>query len=199
MSETIVTKRCSKCKEIKSISEFYKHYKRKDGHQSLCKICQKFYLQSEKNKETKKRYWQSEKGKATLYKAKKRYNQSKKGREANICYKQSKKGKGSNKHYAQSKKGKATHNRYKRSKKGQEATKRYHLRYPEKHKAHDAIVYAIKKGKLPRPDTKLCHYCPKPAQEYHHHKGYAQEHWLDVIPVCIDCHNNLPIKSLSNL
>jgi len=32
-------KRCPKCKQIKSIDEFYKNSRRKDGHGSWCKLC----------------------------------------------------------------------------------------------------------------------------------------------------------------
>ena len=41
MPETIVTKRCTKCKKIKSMSEFYKHSRYKDGHRRWCKDCDK--------------------------------------------------------------------------------------------------------------------------------------------------------------
>jgi len=35
------TKKCSKCGEIKPLSEFYKSSTRKNGHQCLCKTCDK--------------------------------------------------------------------------------------------------------------------------------------------------------------
>lgn len=36
-------KHCNKCNEEKSYNEFYKHKSRKDGLQSLCKVCDKGY------------------------------------------------------------------------------------------------------------------------------------------------------------
>ena len=48
MSEQIKTKRCSKCKQIKSISEFSKNHTRKDGHQYVCRQCRKQYYQTNK-------------------------------------------------------------------------------------------------------------------------------------------------------
>lgn len=33
-----------------------------------------------------------------------------------------------------------------------------------------------------------CAYCGRIANQYHHHNGYADEHALDVIPLCGDCH-----------
>lgn len=40
MSETIQTKRCTKCKQVKSFSEFHKNKTKKDGHYFRCKQCQ---------------------------------------------------------------------------------------------------------------------------------------------------------------
>jgi formate-dependent nitrite reductase cytochrome c552 subunit len=39
MAEQIISKRCSKCKEIKPISEFYKNPKTKDKRSYCCKKC----------------------------------------------------------------------------------------------------------------------------------------------------------------
>ena len=80
MSEPIVTKRCSKCNEIKPLSEFFKRTKNKDELQGYCKSCQnesnKKYGKTKKGKAAKKRYGQSEKGRANH----KRYEQSDKGK-----------------------------------------------------------------------------------------------------------------------
>lgn len=67
--------------------------------------------------------------------------------------------------------------------------KNFRIRHPERRKAQNAVSNAIATGKLPRANTLLCHYCPKPAQQYHHWHGYEKEHWLDVIPICVKCHN----------
>ena len=72
--------------------------------------------------------------------------------------------------------------------------KRFSARHPNYIKAVRAINSAVRAKKLPRPDTLLCYYCPKPAQEYHHWHGYEKEHWLDVIPACIDCHRRCDKK-----
>lgn len=97
--------------------------------------------------------------------------------------------------YNHSAKGKACRKRYEQSKKGKEnrirKSVKYHKRFPERMKAVWAVNNAITSGKLPRPDTLQCHYCPAQAKQYHHHKGYAKEHWLDVVPACIPCHKKL--------
>jgi len=66
--------------------------------------------------------------------------------------------------------------------------KRLRIKFPEKTKARVAVAEAIKLGKLPRAKSLKCVRCGNPAQDYHHHKGYAREHWLDVVPVCKKCH-----------
>jgi hypothetical protein len=47
MTHQILTKKCSKCKEIKPISAFYNKKESKDGYYSYCKKC--FNLQSNRN------------------------------------------------------------------------------------------------------------------------------------------------------
>lgn len=44
-----VTKTCSKCKQIKSVSDFYLNMTKRDNFNSICKVCQK-----EVNKKNKK-------------------------------------------------------------------------------------------------------------------------------------------------
>lgn len=61
-------------------------------------------------------------------------------------------------------------------------------RHPERRRAGSAVHYAVRSGKLPRATTLRCVYCGDPAQQYHHHLGYALEHRLDVVPVCAKCH-----------
>lgn len=94
-------------------------------------------------------------------------------------YNQSERAKAADKKYAQSEKGKVARLK---------SVLRYHIGHPEQRKAVHAVNNAIATGKLPRPDTLQCHYCDAQAEQYHHWHGYAPEHWLDVIPVCSECH-----------
>lgn len=71
-------------------------------------------------------------------------------------------------------------------------------------KARSAVSGATRYGRLPRASTMTCSLCGTSAQEYHHHRGYEQEHWLDVEPVCIRCHRGLhvewdPVESAEHL
>ena len=153
MSETIVTKRCSKCKEFKPLSEFYKcKASTKDDRQTSCKSCQKTYNQSPERK--------------AYYKA---YEKA---------YQQSEHGKTIRKNCEQSSKCKAYRKCYQNNS---------YAHHPNYRKARSKVSYSVKTGKLPRPDTLLCRYCQKPAQQYHHYLGYEPEHWLDVVSVCQPC------------
>lgn len=177
MAETIISKRCSKCKKIKRFSEFYKDRTRKDGYRYVCKICQY---------ESLKEYRQTEHGKNICKKILRKYQRTQKG-------------KATKKHYAQSEKGRKVSRRalskYKQTEKGKEATRRYNehlrLREPNRIKARNAVNVAIRKGELPSPESLQCLICLKPSAQYHHHKGYAPEYWLDVIALCKACHNSI--------
>jgi len=140
MAEQIISKRCTKCNEIKPTTEFYKNSMYKDGFIGWCKTC-------------KKKYSQSEKGKSVHRTGSKRHS---------------------------------------RTKKGIATKKRYYEKHKEENRpqklARRAVELAIGKGQLPRPDSLQC-ACGELAEEYHHHKGYEPEHWLDVVPLCVKCHS----------
>lgn len=54
--------------------------------------------------------------------------------------------------------------------------------------ATNAVRTAIRRGQLPDPRKITCVDCAGKAAQYHHDKGYEKKHWLDVIPVCLSCH-----------
>ncbi|GEM_PF-1803579 len=177
MSEQIMTKNCPKCKQTKPISEFTKNRSRKDGLLYWCKTCHKVYKQA---------YKQSESGKAVNRKAKAKYQQTPNGkathRKGNAKYKQTPKGRAADAKYFKTPKGKATLRK---------AEAKRNARNPNYPKAKHAVNHTITAGKLPRANTRRCYYCPEQAEQYHHWLGYEPEHWLDVVPVCVECHRNI--------
>lgn len=77
MLETIVAKCCGKCKQTKSIDEFYKDKSKKDGLHTVCKVCIKIF---------QKEYAETEIGKEGHARASKRYSQTRKGRQTQKRY-----------------------------------------------------------------------------------------------------------------
>jgi len=77
MAKTIQTKRCSKCKHFKKLSEFHKDLNKRDGYRPNCKICNLkrhgIYHKTEQGKATIKKYRQSPEGKVALATGIKRY------------------------------------------------------------------------------------------------------------------------------
>ena len=153
MATEIISKRCPKCKQKKTLSEFYKNRSEKDGLQGWCKSCFNAKV---------KAYQQTEKGKAVKRKGDAKYKKTPKGR--------------------------ATEARYRQTPYRKATLERYYARHPNHHKARTTVNHAIRDGRLPKPDSMKCHYCPAQAKEYHHWHGYDPEHWLDVVPACLDCH-----------
>lgn len=90
--------------------------------------------------------------------------------------------------YRQTERGKAMHKHHRQTEKYKATRKRYLICHPEYKKARNVISNAIAAGKLPLPNTMQCHYGNHQAEQYHHYLGYAPEHRLDVIPVCLKCH-----------
>lgn len=107
----------------------------------------------------------------------KTYSGTKRDKEAKRKYKNSPKGIASQKRYEQSEPFKALRKRYKKQ-------------YPNRIKARSSVNHAVRAGKIPHISTLQCTFCNLPAKHYHHHLGYSQDHWLDVIPVCINCHRS---------
>lgn len=63
----------------------------------------------------------------------------------------------------------------------------YRLKNPLKHGARDAVKSALQKGILVKGDCSKCG--SKSEVQGHHHKGYEEENWLNVIWLCRTCHN----------
>ncbi len=111
-------------------------------------------------------------------------------------YEQSEKGKAKNKKWNRTKKRQDCNSKYRVTEKNAECQERWRKKTkktnPNRIKAHSAVQMAVKKGTLPQVHTLQCVYkgsnCQGQAQHYHHPNGYEPEHWLDVIPVCHDCH-----------
>lgn len=158
-------KQCSKCKEWKELSEFYRAISKKSGYTSQCKKCASEARRDYSRKEILKKYNSSQKGKST----RNRYEKTEKGRSAK--------------------------KRYRQGGIGREIERKnsanYKNRHPDRAKAHYAIKDAVKTGKMPPARVLICNTCGDAAYHYHHYEGYEKEHWFDVIPLCLQCHINI--------
>lgn len=82
--------------------------------------------------------------------------------------------------------------KYTQSQQGKEANRRgsrnNRRQYPQRNRARQAVRHEVKMGRMPKAIELPCNHCEDQATQYHHHKGYAEEFKLDVIPLCRDCH-----------
>lgn len=78
--------------------------------------------------------------------------------------------------------------KYRASPRGRAVRKLRRYRDKQKIRARDAVSNAIKRGDLPKVQTCSCIRCGATATAYHHHRGYKSDHFLDVVPLCHDCH-----------
>ncbi len=165
-------KTCSACKIELPFSNFHKNRAQQDGYANQCKECSKAsvkkYYDSELGQKTKNSYRKSKIGKESL-------------RRGRIKYEKSDKGKATKKRFRQTEKGKALSIR---------ATRRFAVRHPQKLRVYWAVASKIKSGKMPPASTLICNSCGGAATQYHHHNGYAREHYYDVTPLCTQCHKN---------
>lgn len=176
-------KQCSKCKEWKDGGEFYKDKRAKDGLHSSCKTCHikttRRYHDSERGQRIIKMYLKSEKGQVERKEATRRYRNSEKAKEAERRKRLTPDFPVRNERHQR---------KYNQSEKGKSARIAYRQRNQQKVMARRAIQIEVKARRIPPAKELPCHYCSSQAHEYHHYKGYDQEYWFDVVPVCRKCH-----------
>lgn len=153
-------KRCTKCgnEYPATLDYFFKRSNRKSGLESSCKKCRTKQITE---------YQRTPKGQEVAARAVKKYYLSDHGR----------------KKYAE------RHKQYMSSDVGKKNLHRYRQQAQniQQRKAHAKVRDAIKAGRIPRADTLICNRCGSQARDYHHW-SYLPEHWLDVEPLCRNCH-----------
>ena len=82
---------------------------------------------------------------------------------------------------------KAYHREYRERNRVEIAERNRRLKTAERRGASNAVALAIREGRLIR--AAVCEECNiEGFTEGHHHKGYAEEFWLDVVWLCLSCH-----------
>jgi hypothetical protein len=175
------TKACTKCGS--TTNGYHRDDRAKDGLQSQCKRC---------HSEATARCNNSERGRALRA----AYEKSEAGLAARSRYEKSAKGQAMIAAYAIN--GKPVRERYEKSVAGKTAraltVKNGRARHPMRHRARDALNSAIRYGKLTKPSS--CSSCGRSELSGrqlhgHHHRGYDEAHWLDVVWLCRSCHDEL--------
>ena len=161
MLTSIITKKCSACKQLKDITEFGPRADAKDGRRNQCRPCRQEHITA---------WYHTEEGKRSSVAILKRYLATENGRELR---------KQAHKRYSQTMQGRA---------KALRNTRKYRDAHPNYVAVLSAVYRAVQSGRLPSPRTLPCTFCNGPSTDYHHHLGYAKEHWLDVVPTCRRCH-----------
>jgi hypothetical protein len=178
---------CSQCGTPKPLSEFSPRHDRKIGHASECKECgakrRRKYVTThpkEVREQVKQRYWRDPE------KYRKLANEwGKENRARKTAYNRELEKKNPERRRLKAQRYRLTHPEW-----AHDRRRRYNKQNPEKAGAHDAVKRAVQAGKLPPVKTLICAHCKiRQADNYHHHKGYAKEHWLDVKPLCYFCHS----------
>lgn len=158
--------RCPFKGEPQPLTSFYAHKKTMDRLQYWCKTCTKSHNNTDEAKA--------------------------KRRECSLAYSRTAEGKKKRKEYASSDEGhlaqaKANENYY-GSEKDKQRQKRARENNPNHAAARSAVLGAVLAKKILPANALTCANCGNPAKHYHHHKGYTPEYWLEVIPLCLDCH-----------
>ncbi len=65
---------------------------------------------------------------------------------------------------------------------------------PDWYRATNAVNNAVRDGNLAKVSSLTCKKCNRKAHDYHHHKGYSPKYWLDVIPLCRQCHVDITLS-----
>lgn len=153
-------KQCFKCRETKPLSAFYKHSQMADGHLNKCKECNKKDVIL--NRLDKVEYYNE-------YDRNRSYHSAERSVKAALNAKLK---------YASDPDFKVKVNKAKSDWIANNSNKRL---------AQNAVVSAVKSNKLLRPT--ICSSCGKTDCEIQgHHWSYLEEHWLDVIWLCTECH-----------
>lgn len=171
-------KRCSQCKESKSVADFYRDRSTYDGLSARCKPC----AVAHSTKTAKQRRARGV-----------RYSRSTEPRICTVCgvlcaadLFGTDKGRrsGLNPVCKPCRRPSKQPNRV-------AYTRKHRAKHPERKQARDAINKAVQRKLIPHPTTQACFVCRRTAAQYHHHQGYGWEYRYHVIPVCIDCHTHI--------
>lgn len=168
-------KTCNSCNEAKPLSQFSKNRNNKDGLNYYCKSCAsaRYKQWREENQEKRSQYmreWHKANLEHETRYARERYRNDEEYRRKVLEWQRK---------YRLRPEVQERHWLGKKAKGFQNNITR----------AHTTVSRAVRRGILPPAWSMVCDGCDETqAAHWHHHKGYDRKHWLDVIPLCLDCH-----------
>lgn len=195
------TKLCTRCKQIRSVTDFLPHKGSKDGLRVWCNFCLVPDYQALKFQHPNEEFTRC--GKCQQWKPKSRFakDSSLTRGVSNTCKECRSEWSKENSEYLTGKATEWQRNNPERARatvraweeKNPEKVTQYRNttigRYPERARARQAVRSAVYLGKLPPAWTMVCEGCQEAlAAHWHHHRGYAEEFQLDVIALCATCH-----------
>lgn len=68
-----------------------------------------------------------------------------------------------------------------------ERCRQYKAQNQDKVEAQQAVRIEVRKGNMPKASECVCKACGSQASQYHH-SSYESEDWLNVVPLCNSCH-----------
>ncbi len=161
MVEPIVTKQCTECKRVLLVSQFSPDKKYRDGLRNSCRDCRSAHRRNV--------YQLNPQIREAAHNRMRKYLATEKGRQTRYRYQYSSEG----------------------ARSRRIANKKHRQRNREQRLTDKLLHAAISRGKIPPAKECVCAHCGKQAREYHHHRGYAREYRLDVIPLCVRCHKDV--------
>lgn len=158
-------KTCTKCNTAKPLEQFRKDPRCAGGHKCLCNDCKREYNRL-------------------------RYQRVPKVREQQRVYRRSEHGRHLYRAAVQRRENLLTFAEKRDLGRVKKERAKLNPDYWNRRHVSNAVFRAVKRGDLPPVVSLECQSCGKPAQHYHHHNGYDQEHRLDVVPLCSLCHGH---------
>lgn len=164
------TRQCTTCKETKSFSDFSNNIRNREGKCTRCKSCDVIATKAYRSRPEVKAARQARLSK---------YRKTDRHKETVAVYEKKRSA------WRKTEEGRAVR---------RNRLKEYRLANKEKDRARVEVARNVKAGKMSRVTSLQCERCGKQAQEYHHHKGYDKCNWLDVIPLCCECHKECHVE-----
>ena len=186
-----ITKPCTKCGEVLDLEAgFHRDKRAKDGRQSQCKACvrengREWYAANVARARANMHRWTAA-NPERIAKNNRRWTAANPDRKREI----SRRWAAAN---AERVNELVRQRRAADPEKQREASRQQREAHPRRNKARNAVSVALREGKLTPGFCSVCGLEPKKVNgrqriQAHHHRGYDEDYWLDIVWLCRPCH-----------